>query len=227
MGNRWSERGDTSIESVVRVMVRCGAVCVSVNLKFFSEKFMRGIFLGLGSNCGECSRLLRDALVLLEERGVVVVAQSSIYETEAVMLETDDSAAAKNYLNAVVEVETNLSLVDLLRACDEVERLLGRVRGGGEVRWGARTIDIDILLYGSEIIGWKVDGLKSGELIAGDTLRELVVPHPRMHERNFVLVPFAEIAGEVVHPVFSVSVGELLKRSPDKHRVVVSAERWM
>ncbi len=174
---------------------------------------MHGIFLGLGSNCGNCTRLLRDALVLLEEKGVVVMQQSSVYETEAFL--TQDQENQKNYLNMVVEVETDLPVVDLLYACREVESLLGRVRGEGEVRWGARTIDIDILLYGDVVVGWS-------EMVPGDTLSELVVPHPRMHERNFVLVPFVEIGGEVMHPVFGVSIIDLLRASKDTHRVVMS-----
>ncbi len=177
---------------------------------------MRGIFLGLGSNCGECSRLMRDALVLLEERGVVVVAKSSLYETQPVVGEwqrdpgADACDARGNFLNAVVEVETELSADELLGVCMEVEGLLGRVREGVE-RWGARTIDIDVLIYGSVVVN--------------DAPR-LVVPHVLMSERNFVLVPLAEIAGEVVHPVLGVTVVELLRRSVDEHKVFVSPERW-
>jgi 2-amino-4-hydroxy-6-hydroxymethyldihydropteridine diphosphokinase len=191
---------------------------------------MRGIFLGLGSNCGECARLMRTSLVLLEERGVVAVARSSLYETEwvrgpdggqgadadggqGVSRSTDASRCSlpgdslDNFLNAVIEVETDLSPSELLHVCMEIERQLGRVRAE---KWGARTMDIDVLMYGDEVVD----------------LVDLVVPHPLLAERNFVLVPFAEVAGEVVHPVFQKSIRALLESSSDSHLVFASRERW-
>ena len=114
----------------------------------------------------------------------------------------------QNFLNAVVEVETELSPRELLRVCMEVETLLGRVR---HEKWGARTMDIDLLLYGDQVVYQPP---------------ELVVPHPLMQERNFVLVPFAEIAAEVVHPVLQQIIADVLRNSKDEHEIFASRERW-
>ena len=131
-------------------------------------------YLGLGSNLGDREGFLRQAAALLAAEGDITVKQvSSIYETEPVGF-TDQGA----FLNAVAVVETELSVVELLSKCLAVEQKLQRVR---DVRWGPRTIDIDILLFGEQTI----DDPK------------LIVPHPRLRERLFVLIPLHEVAPDV------------------------------
>lgn len=134
-------------------------------------------YLGLGSNLGDRLANLQSAVELLAAQpGVKVVRSSRVYETDPV-----GGPPQTDYLNAVVEVETGLSPRELLDACMEVERLLGRIRNE---RWGPRIIDVDVLTYGEEEID------EPG----------LMVPHPRMHERGFVLVPLIELAADPALP---------------------------
>jgi 2-amino-4-hydroxy-6-hydroxymethyldihydropteridine diphosphokinase len=156
-------------------------------------------FLALGSNLGERETHLREALLSLRARGVSVLRQSSLYLTEPV-----GGPPQGFYLNAAAEVQSALSPEALLATCLEVERERGRVRGAKD---GPRTLDLDLLLYGSLVL--------SG--------RDLELPHPRLHLRRFVLVPLAEIAAEVLHPVQGLSVGELLARCPDRSAVSLFA----
>jgi 2-amino-4-hydroxy-6-hydroxymethyldihydropteridine diphosphokinase len=128
-------------------------------------------FLGLGSNLGDRLANLDEAVNLLTAHGIRVVRSSRVYETEPV------GPPQPDYLNAVVEVETAMPPRTLLRACLEVEHALGRERSE---RWGPRVIDIDLLTYGDEEID------EPG----------LSVPHPRMHERGFVLVPLLELTAD-------------------------------
>lgn len=138
---------------------------------------MARVFLGLGSNLGDRRANLRRALELLVERGALRLERtSSVYETEPV-----GPVKQEKFLNAVVSGETGLSPLDLLDACREVEDSIGRRRS---VHWGPRTIDLDILLYDDETVD----------------LEELRVPHPRLGERAFVLVPLAEIAPDLILP---------------------------
>ncbi len=132
-------------------------------------------FLGLGSNLGDRLATLQRALELLDDAtGVRVVASSRVYETDPV-----GGIEQPDFLNAVVEVETDLSARGLLQACMRVEAELGRVR---ETRWGPRTIVIDILVFGREAIDEP----------------DLLVPHPRTHERSFALVPLLELEPDPV-----------------------------
>lgn len=133
--------------------------------------------LGLGSNLGDrLANLQRATDVLGERPGVRVLRSSRVYETDPV-----GGPPQPDYLNAVVEIETSLEPRDLLTACLDVERELGRVRAE---RWGPRTIDVDLLIFDERTIDEP----------------DLVVPHPRMLERAFVLVPLAEIDADPMLP---------------------------
>jgi 2-amino-4-hydroxy-6-hydroxymethyldihydropteridine diphosphokinase len=144
-------------------------------------------YIGLGSNLGDRKKNLDDAARLLSGiPGIKAVKVSSYYETEPVGYEEQGL-----FLNAAARVETSLSAQELLHVCQDIETRLGRVR---TVRWGPRTVDLDILLFGSSII---------------DT-PELEIPHPLMHERAFVLKPLCELDPGVIHPVLKKTAKELL-----------------
>ncbi|HYH28438.1 MAG TPA: 2-amino-4-hydroxy-6-hydroxymethyldihydropteridine diphosphokinase [Actinomycetota bacterium] len=136
---------------------------------------MTTAFLGLGSNLGDRLENLQQAVALLDERACPVRRSSRVYETDPVGPEQPE------FLNAVVEVETALDPRSLLETCLQVEWAMGRVR---HERWGPRVIDIDVLTYDEREI--REPGLE--------------VPHPRMHERGFVLVPLLEITADPVLP---------------------------
>jgi 2-amino-4-hydroxy-6-hydroxymethyldihydropteridine diphosphokinase len=137
---------------------------------------------------GDREGYIRSALKLLDEMpGASVISVSSFHETEPV-----GYTEQAKFINAVAKVETTLGAHELLGVCLGIESRLGRVR---TITWGPRTIDLDILLYGEEVID--TDDLK--------------VPHPLMHEREFVLVPLCEIAPEAYHPVLKKTAREMLR----------------
>ncbi|MDE3095853.1 MAG: 2-amino-4-hydroxy-6-hydroxymethyldihydropteridine diphosphokinase [Chloroflexota bacterium] len=148
---------------------------------------MTRVFLGLGANVGNREENLRTALRMIEG-ACRVVAVSSLYRSMAVVPEGEPPGP--DYLNAACEVDTALDPTELLRFVKQVEHDIGRRPAP---RWSARPIDIDILLYGARVI---------------DTA-ELRVPHPLLAERNFVLVPLAELAPEAAHPASGRTIGEL------------------
>ncbi len=145
-------------------------------------------YIGLGSNLGNREENIRKAVELLEKSpGIRVVKLSPFYETEPV----GDIPQGK-FINAAAEIYTTLFPPGLLAVCRNIEDALGRVR---TVKWGPRTIDLDILLYGEEVI----------------RTSELTIPHPLMHEREFVLRPLSDIAPDAYHPVLGKTAQELLK----------------
>ncbi len=147
---------------------------------------MRTVYLSLGSNLGDREENLREALHRLEAGGVRVLRVSSIYETEP-----QDVRDQPWFLNIAAECETELLPGQLLARALKIEGDLGRKRARPK---GPRTIDIDILLYGTAVV----------------ETSELQVPHPRMGERRFVLEPLAELAPDLRHPVTRRTVREML-----------------
>jgi len=153
------------------------------------------VYIALGSNVGDRAAMLERAMAAMNLAGIRVSQQSSFYVTEPV-----DAPGQAWFLNAVVEAETSLLPLQLLHALLRIERELGRRR---IMPHGPRTIDLDILFYGSSVIRSK----------------ELQVPHPRLPERRFVLVPLAQIAPEFRHPALNKSVMQLLAETPDRSEV--------
>lgn len=158
-------------------------------------------FLSLGSNLGNRERNLARAVRLLGENGVDVLKASSIYQTEPV-----DVPDQPWFANQVLEVRSALDPPAFLRLAKSIEARMKRVP---TVAKGPRTIDIDILLAGDLVID----------------LPDLAIPHPRLAQRNFVLVPFSKIAPEIRHPVLGKTIRELALSSSDPARVIAKKRR--
>jgi 2-amino-4-hydroxy-6-hydroxymethyldihydropteridine diphosphokinase len=162
------------------------------------DKRNKKVVLSLGGNLGDVKQTFIDAIEMLKNRIGDQVSVSSIYQTKAWGVESQP-----DFLNQIIVFSTKLSPEDLLEVCLTVEKLLGRVRLGRQ-KWHERTLDIDVLFYEKKII---------------DT-PSLTIPHPHLHERNFVLFPLVEIIPAFVHPIFNKTMVELKKKCEDKLQVI-------
>lgn len=144
-------------------------------------------YISIGSNLGNRQRNCLRAIELLEKRGIIVKKKSSMYETEPWGVKDQPQ-----FINMALEVETELEPHELLRTLKDVEREFGR---RVTFKWGPRIIDLDILLFNDLFL--REDDLQ--------------IPHPLMHERDFVLKPLCEIAPERIHPLLKVSICDLLQ----------------
>jgi 2-amino-4-hydroxy-6-hydroxymethyldihydropteridine diphosphokinase len=163
-------------------------------------------FIGIGTNLGDRAANYREAIVRIASLpDTRVVRQSSIYETEPV------GEVKGAFLNGVIEVETDLMADALMRRMLAIERTMGRKRATGRKphRNGAyrpRVIDLDLLFFNKETVN----------------TRALQLPHPRLHERRFVLAPMAELAPAMIHPKLNVSISDLLSNLKSSYRVTLA-----
>ena len=155
-------------------------------------------YIGIGSNLGNKLDNSLKAIALIEMiPGCRLIAQSGFFSTKPIGVEGQDW-----YVNSVIALSTLLPAEDLLRALLDIETKMGRKR---QVKWDARTIDLDIILFGQDIINNK----------------SLTVPHPFAHLRRFVLIPMVQLASEIIHPVLHKTFRELLEKLKEEGQEVI------
>lgn len=157
---------------------------------------MARVYFLLGGNLGDRERILSDAIDMMSKSIGSLVMSSAIYETEPWGFDHE-----LNFLNQVVVLDSDLEGIEILDITQGIEKELGRIRKKNQ--YSERTIDIDILFYGEE------------KLVS----ERLEIPHPRIQERLFALIPMMDVGEELVHPVIGKSIKELLIDCPDKMEV--------
>lgn len=153
---------------------------------------MTNAYLLTGSNEGDRIQWLKDAVIHINKDCGDVVQQSAVYQTAAWGLEDQPA-----FLNMALHIRTELAPQELLNAINNIENHLGRQR---TVKWGQRTLDIDILFYDNQIVNTP----------------KLTIPHPHIERRRFALLPLNEIAPDLIHPIGKKSVSQLLEECPDQ-----------
>ncbi len=152
------------------------------------------VYISIGSNLGDRRRNLKKAVELLGAVGDVTKI-SALYCTEPVGFKEQ-----AEFMNAVIEMRTRCLPFELLYSCQKIENQMGRRR---DIRWGPRNIDIDLLFYGDMVINSE----------------QLILPHPLLQDRRFVLVPLSEVAPDAFHPLLKKTAQQLLAECSDAHRV--------
>jgi len=158
---------------------------------------MNSIYLALGSNIGNKRQYILSAIEMLSKK-IINIKQASLYESRAVGFTEQD-----HFLNTVISGETRLSPDALLSFVKDIEIKVGRIE---RFRWGPREVDIDILFF-NKIIKYE---------------KHLEIPHPRLHERDFVLVPFVELNPTFIHPHVKKTIKEILERMPTHKRSIIN-----
>lgn len=161
---------------------------------------MNKAYLLIGGNMGDRLANMHTALTQIEKLAGTILQKSAIYETEAWGLKEQPS-----FYNQAIAIRTHLNSLALLQQLIEIEASMGRQR---DIPWGPRTMDIDIIFFNHEITN----------------THPLSIPHPRMHERNFVLTPLVEIAPDYIHPILGQTTTQLLKDCEDKSLVYKKTE---
>ena len=173
-------------------------------LQIMTEQNKGRVFLSFGGNLGSPLINFRQARQLLaEHQQISVISSSPLYQTSPV----GGPAGQPDFLNAIVEIQTGLLALDLLQLCRQIEDNAGRIR---DQHWGPRTLDIDLLLIDDQVMDVPL----------------LTIPHPRLHQRHFVLLPLNILAPQLNHPVFNETISNLLKALPPIEGITLLNETW-